>query len=49
MIEKQKTIKNSITISGKGLHSGDDVKITFYRPLLIMDINLKGSISKDIQ
>jgi UDP-3-O-[3-hydroxymyristoyl] N-acetylglucosamine deacetylase / 3-hydroxyacyl-[acyl-carrier-protein] dehydratase len=29
MAEKQKTIKNPITIFGKGLHSGDDVKVTF--------------------
>jgi len=29
MAEKQKTIKNSVTISGKGLHSGDEVNLTF--------------------
>jgi UDP-3-O-[3-hydroxymyristoyl] N-acetylglucosamine deacetylase/3-hydroxyacyl-[acyl-carrier-protein] dehydratase len=29
MIQKQKTIKEPVTISGVGLHSGEDVKISF--------------------
>ena len=36
MAEKQKTLKSPVTVEGKGLHTGLNVKLTFNHNILLL-------------